>query len=183
MSGINEPGQSATPVGSLLDQFLLHAEPGQASVLRFLVDEGMITGFIIREDEEHVRALPTQPRIEVRSALLIEDGVGLVVVLARIEGEIYETWLNRHFEGHGMAECLDDLALQEKLIFSFYVDQTQPERIIWMPNLSRDSFERTLGLISPMEPWSMEAFDRARAGIFRRYPDVHSLWEACGTVS
>ena len=180
MSKVNQSGQPVPPVGGLLDKFLQHAEPGQASMLRFLVDEGMVTGFIIREDEEHIRALPAQPMIEVRSALLVEDGIGVVAILARIEGEIYETWFNRHFEGLGLAECLDDLALQERLFFGFYAGRPQPERIIWMPNHPRDSFERILHLISAMEPWSMEAFNMARMSVLQRYPDLQSLWEACG---
>jgi len=179
MSESNQTGSHEPSGGGLLDQFLQHAEPGQASILRFLVDEGVVTGFIIREDLEHLRALPSQPMIQVRSALLVEDGVGIVVVLARIEGEIYETWINWHFEGLGLAECLDDLAQQEKMFFQFYVDRSEPERIIWVPNFQRELFERILHLISAMEPWSMQAFDTARMSVLQRFPNVQSLWDAC----
>jgi len=175
-----DDGFPARGTGNLLDQFLSHAEPGQATLMRFLIDEGMVTVFAVREDEEHVATLPAEPMIQARSALMITDQVGLIVILARIEGEVYETWLNRYFEGIGLEECLDDLAQQEKLLFSFYVDDSEPARLIWMPNLQRDQFAEYQRAVAGLPPWSMEAFNMARMRAIQRFPSVQSLWEACG---
>jgi hypothetical protein len=183
------PPNGAAGSDGLLGRFLAHAEPGQAGLMRFLIDEGMVTSMVIREDEEHVHALPSQPMIDVRAALLMADGgepfgdvalVGVIVVLAKIENEIYETWLNRHFQGMGLDECLDDLAQQEKLLFAFYLDGPEPARKIWIPNRFRDEFAGYQDRIADLPPWSMEAFDRARMGIIQRLPSVQDLWEACG---
>ena len=174
------PPNEAPGGDGLLGQFLAHAQPGQAGLMRFLIDEGMVTVMVIREDDEHLQALPTQPMIEVRSALLIENRVGLVAILAKIENEIYETWLNRHFEGMGLDECLDDLAQQEKLLFAFYVDGPEPARTIWSPNRFQDEFARYQEAIGGMEPWSMPQFDQARMRVMQRFPSVQDLWGTLG---
>lgn len=61
----------------LVGRFLIHAEPGQTAAHRVLTDEGMVTASMLREDDDHVRSLPSQPMIETRSALFVEAGITL----------------------------------------------------------------------------------------------------------
>ncbi len=172
----DDQSASSSDPDSYVRKFLAIAQPGQANVLRFLTDEGVVTGFVIREDAEHIAALPAQPLIGMRSALLVEDGVGVVVVVFRIEGEVYETWLNHH-GGEWLSHCLDDLAQQERLLFQFFTDAPEPARVVWIPN-DPGEFGRILAAASGMAPWSMAEFDAAKARVCERHPSVHALWDA-----
>jgi hypothetical protein len=150
-----------------------------ATLERFFHHDGVVTAFVIHEDAEHVAALPSQVMINTKIGGYIEGGVGVVAYLARIHGEIYETWLNRHIVG-GVEESFEDLATQEELTFNFYVDEATPARSIWIPNMDRETFASILETFEGLEPWSMEAFDSARAGVERRHPSVQDMWNALG---
>jgi len=52
------------------------------------------TVFYIREDSEHIEAIPPNPPIEMRSGVMEERGVVLIPILIKLNDELYECWLN-----------------------------------------------------------------------------------------
>lgn len=163
----------------------LAADENLSSFLReqpstaMLVPAKLATGeeiacFLVREDSQHVARLSKQVDIEVRWGLIEEANVGLVAVMLRVEGEIYETWGNWH--NPYAQRCLRNFARQDKLIIAFLVDSLSPARTLWIPNTSQETFGAMIVNLSSMRPWEMAAFDSARERIYRRYPSPQALW-------
>jgi len=148
-------------------------------------DQGEVweeTGLLIREDIEHIKALPRYPVIEVRAGMVNEGNVQLLVIVVQVRGELYETWFNYHQHGEDTEKYLNDWIEQEDLAVIFFSD-TGLERSIRIRNLLSDLAQRALPLLREAEPWSMEDFDAARARLYERYPTVVDLWKALGGVS
>jgi len=133
------------------------------------------TCFLLHEEGARVRAMPEQVAIEVRTALLEMRGVGVVVVLLRVGGELYETYWNYHIPE--LRACFDDMASQDALLIRFYTDSVQPSRTLTLPNSLRETFAIFKQQLSAATPWRMEQFDAAKAAIAVDFPSVQALWE------
>jgi len=162
------------------------SSPGTMIYEQFQVeDQGEVweeTGLLIREDMQHIKALPRHPVIEVRAGMLNEGNVQLLAILVKVQGELYETWFNYHQRGEDSEKCLNDWIEQEDLAVIFFSD-TGLERSIRIRNLLSDLAQRALPLLRQAEPWTMEDFDAARARLYERYPTVGDLWKALGGIS
>ncbi len=167
-------GQKENPVVVLLT----HTPVGGALFARFPFPEedgGMQTALIIHESAEHVQNLPATLDIQERSVFFEEQGVGLLAVMYRIGGEMYETWWNYH--NPSMRQSIDDLQHQPRLCFMFFDDSLEPSRVVWAPNGLQTVFAAFAGRAGAMTPWSMPAFDAARAQVYARYPTLGALWK------
>jgi hypothetical protein len=161
-------------------QSLIEASPpGSALFCRVNVGSGWEVAFLIREESERIRQFSRV--IEIRSALLIADGVGLIPIMLCPGADdyyVYETWLNFH----APTTCcekndhLELLAAQKRLLLFFY-GETGKERTIQIANHS-ENFVLMLERVRRLAPWSMHAFDEARSSIYKEYPTVRSLWAA-----
>jgi hypothetical protein len=174
-------GQEATPESNLnlagndnLSSFLREQVTTAMFVPARLSDGEEIACFLVREDASHVAHLPKQVSIEVRCGLLREANIGLVPVMLRVEGEIYETWGNWH--NPYAARCLRSFAQQDKLVIAFLVNSLTPERTLWTPNTLQETFGAMMTELEKMTPWSMSAFDAARERVYQRYPNPQALW-------
>lgn len=167
---------TAEPVGQGPIDFLLRSPPSTAGVARVRRgnSQEIFTIFAVHEDAQHVHALPKEVTIDCRAALFVRQGVGLMTALLMVEGELYETWLNFHNPAY--QKCFYDLCEQDKLVVSFYVDRSSPERKVWLPNFIRPRLKEVVKLLEAMEPWEMAAFDRAREELYREFPTPQALW-------
>ena len=160
---------------------LLKAPPGTGAYALFK-DESSgndVTAFIIKEDTQHINRLPDSVNVDVRAWPFSRFGVFLLVVLLRIEGKIYETWWNWYNEF--CQKCFLNILSQDKLLFSFYVDDEKPQRTIWISNKLKESFELAkdnFQKFKKLKPWTMQEFDIARNELYKEYPNPSSLWIA-----
>jgi hypothetical protein len=157
--------------------FLLAQPPGAARCARFRAGASgeAMTVFTIREDKERVSALPREVPIEVRAAAFFRQGIGLVTVMLRIAGKLYETWLN--FHNPAAHECFSDICRQDKILVSFYVDRPSPARTLWIASDLGSRFKGVVKRLEAMEPWEMSAFDRAREELYAQFPTPQALWD------
>lgn len=156
---------------------IMSAHPGTVIYARVDVGAGMETALFLREESERIQALGPGPRIEIRAALLIEDGVALIPILVRLgpkAKDIFETWLNIHQTGGGM-HYLQDLATQPRILVILYGDHGR-ERAIESINLLKSTFADILVRVAGLPPWTMREFDQARERVYRRYPTPKELW-------
>lgn len=106
------------------DSIVLQSSPGLMIYARFQAESvGEVseqTGLLIREDMEHIKALPRHPVIEARAGLFNEGDVQLLVIMVKVQGELYETWFNYHQRGGDTAKYLDDWVEQEHLAVIFF---------------------------------------------------------------
>ncbi len=158
-------------------QSLLKSPISTASYARFKEATGDdLTMFNVHEDMPHVKNLPKEVSIDVRNTLFTCSGVGIITVILRIEGEIYETWWN--FHNPLFKQCFYDMSKQEKLLVSFYVDNIKPVRTIWTPNILREGFSKIINTLQEMPPWTMQAFDTAKEELYREYATPTDLWNS-----
>jgi len=168
------------------DYIVMQSSPGLMLYARFQAEsEGEVseqTGLLIREDMEHIKALPRHPVIEARAGLFNEGDVQLLAIMVKVQDELYETWFNYHQRGENSEKYLNDWVEQEDLAVIFF-SGTGLERSVRIRNLLSDLGRRALPLLREAEPWSMEDFDAARARLYERYPTVGDLWKALGGIS
>jgi hypothetical protein len=156
--------------------WILQTPYSSAAYARFRGSSGKeVTCFIIHEDANHVQRLPKQVSIDVRATLIERSAVGLVVVMLRIEGEIYETYWN--FHRLELRRCFQDMSTQEELLVSFLVDSMEPARTIWIPNPLQSGFGPLMEALAVMPPWTMEEFNKAKEELSLEYPTVQALWD------
>ncbi len=140
--------------------------------------EAQQTGLFIREESARIRQLGTSPVVEIRAGLLQEGEIYLLAIMARIGGEIYETWLNYNQEDGG--DCLSGLAAQKRLLVAFYGDQGR-ERAITINNSNLAiMMGEAIPILAGSRRWGMADFDEAKARVCNRYPASVVLWEALG---
>lgn len=157
-----------------LSSFLLE-QPSTAMLVPARLAAGEeVACFLVREDSQHVARLSKEVAIEARCGLIQEANVGLVAVMLRVEGEIYETWVNWH--NPYAQRCLRNFARQDNLIIAFLVDSPSPARTLWTPNGLQETFGAMIAELSGLKPWGMAAFDNARERLYRRYPSPQALW-------
>jgi hypothetical protein len=165
---------------SRIEHLLRVGGPGQASFARFEADKGpSLTCMIIHDDREHLQTIPETPSVAVRSKLFLRSGVALVAVIAMVEGERYETWWNYH--NPLCPDSFVDMRTQELFGLCFYVESSEPERIVWVMNPLQQTFAGYSTEIERLAPWPTDAFDRERGNLNREFTSVASLWEAMGT--
>lgn len=166
---------------SAVQVLLQHANPGQALMGLFDIDEGEVAAILIREEPETAARLPAEPEIYMRSGALLEDVFGTKVVvcalLAYVQGVecTYEVWLNYRNPGHRL--CLERLKRQQKLLFLFYVDGPEPVRRVYLPNPFAGFATQVAAAAETMPVWSMQQFDVARGIVKMRNPEPHILWD------
>jgi hypothetical protein len=154
---------------------LLQSSYSAAQFARFKDSSGNVfTGFILHEDETHIRKLAGEVPVEVRSGLFVRSNVGLVTVMLGVAEEIYETWWNFHVPV--IQECFHGAMKQEKLLVVVYGKTADPARVIWTPNVLRDRFAKIIKSLEGMKPWTMNAFDLARNQVYGEYATPQALW-------
>lgn len=135
-----------------------------------------VTIFLVREDVAYIAGLPQVVSVVCRAGLFEISDVALIAVLMEIEGKIYETWWSWYDPEQRL--CFDDLLRQDKLLVSFYAEETEPVRTIQVPNHFRKSIKPLIAAVQGIQQWSLEEFVKAKEEASIRYPDTRSLWEA-----
>jgi hypothetical protein len=161
-----------------VESMMATASPGAMIFGRVIADPatGWQTGLFIREDRDHIDRLGKNPVVELRAGLMVEGRLGLVAVMARVNGrDLYESWWNYHAPGN--RACFADLAGATTLPILFYTRRR--ERVIGVACLPLAAFFQTATKrLEAMRPWAMADFDRARERVYQRYPDPETLWAA-----
>lgn len=132
------------------------------------------TVFYIRDDAEHIKAIPPDPPVEMRSGVMDEYGVVLIPILIKLGNDLYECWLNYYAEGG--KEALQSLATQEQNVILIFGDKGQQERSIGFKNSLSKTFALILEGAQKKPAWGMKDFDRAREKLYRWYPKVKDIW-------
>lgn len=167
---------------------LLSQPPGSCVYTRMQIDAGAWeVAWLLREDSARIRALGPGPDVECRAGALPQRFHGqeilLIPILVRVgpgvQENLWETWLNVYQDEGGIV-YLHDLARQDRLTLHVYGDRGTRERSLVVSNQLRTFAEQALVEAERYPPWSMHAYDRARAQCYRRYPTVLALWEALG---
>ncbi len=156
---------------------LLRSAPGTGTFAPGNVEGKPATIFIIREDLQHLSKFPSnEVDVHLRSSLISLNNVALLPVLIKIDTELYETWWNWH--NPYAQKCFLNILSQEKLLFSFYIDQPQPKRIIQLPNLLKSDFKTYHDYLTKMQLWAMQDFDNARNILYKTVTSPQALWDA-----
>lgn len=164
-------------------EILNQGPPGTMLYIRFHSgDRDWKTGFFLKEDEETLARLGSNPEVGF-SAVTIEAGpVVPVVFIVKIAGNTYESWLNYYQDGGGGPQYFDDLEKQEVLPFMFYGPGGNCRRSIGINNQLAPFIAETRPVVESRDPWGMDAFDDAKASIFEDY-SIEDLWEAEGAIT
>lgn len=156
---------------------LLSMPPGTAIFSRVDVGQGWQTDFLIHEDEKHLRQLPRDLRIQIRTGLIVEGDIHLVNVMF-IAGSsldfLYETWWNWCGD---LGQCFRDMVTQATINFHFHTEMGMPKRSVQIPNSLKGAFEEYC-LRLDGRSWEMKAFDAAREKVYRRFPKPEDLWRS-----
>jgi hypothetical protein len=168
-----------TDMDNLIDAatWMKSAEPG---TMAYAMQQTAVTGpwtigFLVREQLWRVQGLGRNPEVELRCGVFEQDGVLLIVMLAKISGELYETWFNYHQAGNRGEQYFRAVIEQPALTFTFFTPE--PTRMIQINNRFGEFFAQALERIARLKPWSMREFDEARAQVYARYPTVAKLWK------
>ena len=130
------------------------------------------TVLLIRETKDFVRGLGTAPVIELRGGVIEDTGAVLVVVIAKIAGELYECWFN--YWGSELTDCFADLAKQERIALVFFTPGRA--RALHIKNGLREFFADAARRCRDRGRWAMADFDVARDRTYTEYPEVRNLW-------
>jgi hypothetical protein len=162
--------------------------------IKFAPDAPWEVAWYVREESRRIAALG-HPDIEFRAGALEQRVQGqevlLLPIVVRIGPEraehVFEAWLNVFADdGKGFPE-LQSLNAQDRLTLHFYGDQPMgrragggwaPERSLVVSNQLKGFAGQVLTRLRHRPPWSMQAFDRARAQLEARYPTVMALWQS-----
>ena len=162
-----------------VDKLMQASPPGSMVYARVHDGDEWRTALVIRENRKHIRALGAAPRVEVRAAMIEQDPVKLVAIMARIGTETYECWFN-YWQTGGGADYAGDWQRQDRLPIVFYSDHGR-ERAISIKMGTFGDFWRRIGPeLAASQPWSMRDFDDARDATFNEYPSPGLLWRRLG---
>lgn len=163
------------------EQLIIKRPPGSAlfTLAEIPGAHGPEIIFLVREESARIAA-HVGPLIEIRSAVLLEEGVALVPVLLRVGEEkaenIFETWLNFCSPDLGL-RAFKALAKQPRVLVAMYGDSLRQERSIECVNSWGGFFETAAKQILRLgSTWSMGEFDAAREKIYTAYPTVWDIW-------
>jgi hypothetical protein len=168
---------------------LITAPPGSAtfSKFKFFDNEGRTrrweVAFLIREESKRIRHLGNPVRVEVRAALMRENGVGLIPILIEVGSyrrNVFETWLNFHAPNHDgrRNDHLETLCKQDWIPILFYGGAGRERSIEITNSRLKPTWSAILAQVSNMNAWGMREFDLARDLFTRRCPTVRSLWNS-----
>jgi hypothetical protein len=157
--------------------WIKNAEPGTMAyaMQQTAVDGPWQIGFLIREQKWRVQGLGQNPDVELRCGVFEQDGVLLVVVLAKISGELYETWFNYHQTSDLGDPYFRAMIDQPTLTIAFFTPD--PTKMIAINNRTGNLFVQALEKVQALRPWSMHQFDTARDKVYTHYPTVAKLWK------
>ena len=161
------------------DEFIKGAPPGSCIYTLVQTQDGLEeTAFLIREQSGIIADLGRAPAVHIRAGLVTQSNVLLLPVCLRVSGELYEMWINYHAEGTRPA--LEALAIQEQLGLHFFDDAGQVARSLVVPNQIQAFWRDAIRRCARLPPWSMRAFDAAKASLYAAYPRPQALWQALG---
>jgi len=130
------------------------------------------TVFLIRESRDFVRGLGKAPVIELRGGVIEDARAVLVVVIAQIAGELYETWFN-YYQANGAAH-FQDLQRQAQIALVFFTPQRA--RAVAVRNGLADFFKDAARRAVARGAWAMQDFDAAKDRAYSEFPEVRNLW-------
>lgn len=157
--------------------------PGTMAYAIVDLGDGPEVALLLREASDRIRALGDGPRVVIRSALIVQDGVGLIPLLAQVSArgtlatseQTWESWVNVHAEGGAPALAL--LAAQPRIVLVLYGDHGR-ERQVAVPNALRREFRAMATGAAALEPWTMAEFDGERETVCAAYATPLDLWRA-----
>jgi len=130
------------------------------------------TGLLVRESKEFVQNLGPAPVIQLHAGAIEHSRVLLVALIAKIAGELYETWFN-YYQTNGAAH-FQDFQRQAEIALIFFTPERA--RIIAVRNGLADFFQDAERRARERAPWAMHDFDVARELTYAEYPEVQNLW-------
>lgn len=158
-------------------KWIKDSEPGTMAyaMQQTAADGPWAIGFLVREQAWRVKGLGQNPDVELRCGAFEQDGVLLVVVLAKISGELYESWFNYHQTSNLGDQYFRAMLEQPALTFTFFTPE--PAKRIQINNRTGAFFTQALERAAQLPPWSMRDFDAARDKVYARYPTISKLWK------
>lgn len=168
-----EEGEEMNPMIDPQD-LIKQAPPGSCIYATATIDDTRYTALFIREERIRIAALSNSP-VAIRAGIFNEKAATLVVLIADINNEKYETWWN-FYQPEG-AEPFELMTTQAQFSILFF-SATKMEKSISIPTRHAEFFTRAIAEIRDRAPWSMSDFDQARKVVEARYPTVAKLWRA-----
>ena len=166
-------------MGTLIDPTTLVRQmvPGRALIALGITDaasEGMIW---LREEAHRIPKWGVS-RVEVRTGLLLADGVSLIPVLLRTgsrDDELWEMWINAC--ALGSDALLAALATQQRVLVHWTTETgiARTTALTWHPQAVIATMRTHL---AQQPAWSMAAFEAARNTLYQQYPTIPDLWKA-----
>jgi hypothetical protein len=168
-----------------LDTFALATlleQPHGAALPMSVNDSGRdATAFVFRESDDRIVELARSgafASVHIRSSLLGVGDVQLYVTLVRFGDQVFEIWWNWH--NPIIRPLFDRLFSQDEVIVGFVSDRPAIANVHRYPSSIREPLRADRSQLTAAQPWTMEAFDRARATVEKEYPTPVALWQALG---
>ena len=157
-----------------VEEMIVAAPVGSMVYSRFKTGTGgeWQTGLLVRESKEFVQRLGPAPVIELRAGVIEHPRALLVALIAKIAGELYETWLN-YYQTNGAAHFQDFQRQAEIALIFFTPERT---RMIAVRNGLADFFQDAERRARERSPWAMRDFDVAKELTYQEFPEVRNFW-------
>jgi hypothetical protein len=142
------------------------------------------TDFYVREETKIIKSL-RNPVIIVRPGVFYLSGIALVPVMFQIgknPDQLFETWFNYYAPGEDGKKAMKTLITQDTIGFHFYGSNGQKVKSSVIKNGLQEFFRDAREGCVKLPPWSMSAFDTARAELYQQYPSPMLLWKKLGEV-
>ena len=161
--------------------------PGSAKI-GCLTRPGAVRGeilWLLREESRKIAAMKkAAQQTGFCCGLVLQDNVAAVCCLVSFgppaPGNIWETWLNPWEAGTN--DWLQLLSTQPELSVYLVGDhgtgEASSRQLNPLAHFAGAAVARTKGL----RPWSVTQFDQLREQVYRRWPDIASLWQGLGAL-
>lgn len=141
-----------------------------------------VTMFITRETRKNIERLGTRVPIEVRQAVLWENGIGISVILSKLGDLLYETWFTPPNEN--TIYSINKFVVQKNFYFCFFEDgiYETSSRIIGLPitDEARVTLKLILDNCRSTSKLSLEKINTARLKIEDKFETKQDLWDYLG---
>jgi len=146
------------------------------------IENGKVTIFFIRESATVAEKLKNGVFIETRQAVLPIDYFSLTVVLANLNGFLYETWFYPPVS-ESNRQCLLSLSNQQYLYFNILETGKYKEPVkstaIPNPDGAKKIFAKALEVSEKLARLDVD-WEREKDDIFSRLPEMDDLWRFLG---
>jgi len=173
---------------SELEEMVASSPYGTTFIVPTVSSDGSFWSFIVHDNVKVIESINSIANkagrvddcLEIRCALITSDPASseavIVAFLFKFETappEVYSAFMNPMDQY--VKESLQDLALQDKLVFEFFDNERVAS--VSCENRFKAKISEVLALLADISPFTEDAFDIAVDELLSRKPDPALIWE------